>query len=285
MTENYPEVWAVAHKIEGLVCGIGIHAGGIIFVDEDFTESTALLRAPDCTICTQFDLHDAEDESLIKIDLLSVEALDKIHNCIDLLCDYGYIERRPTLKETYENVIGLYKLERENPEMWKMIWEHKITSLFQMEKQSGINGIAAIHPKSVNELAVLNSVIRLMAPEKGAEQPLDMWVRYRKNIQDWKKEMIEYGLNQDNINWLMNHSAISDGICECQEGMMALLQEKRIGGNSLSFADKCRKAIAKKQGKLFEECEKEYFENAKAKNCDMKLVHYVWDVLFRVQRG
>ena len=285
MRDNYPEVWAVAQKIEGLVCGLGVHAGGIIFVDEDFTESTALMRAPDGTVCTQFDLHDAEDESLIKIDLLSVEALDKIHNCIDLLCDYGYIERRPTLKETYESVIGLYNLEREDPEMWKMVWDHKITSLFQMEKQSGINGIAAIHPKSVDELAVLNSVIRLMAPEKGAEQPLDMWVRYRKNIQDWKKEMIEYGLNQDNIDWLMNHSAISDGVCESQEGLMSLLQEERLGGNSLSFADKCRKAIAKKQGKLFEECEQEYFKNAKAKSCDMILVHYVWDVLLRVQRG
>lgn len=285
MKDNYPEVWTVAQKIEGLVCGLGVHAGGIIFVDEDFTESTALMRAPDGTMCTQFDLHDAEDESLIKIDLLSVEALDKIHNCIDLLCDYGYIERRPTLRETYESVIGLYNLEREDPEMWKMVWDHKITSLFQMEKQSGINGIAAIHPKSVNELAVLNSVIRLMAPEKGAEQPLDMWVRYRKNIQDWKKEMIEYGLNQENINWLMNHSAISDGVCESQEGLMSLLQEKKLGDNGLSFADKCRKAIAKKQGKLFEECEQEYFENAKAKNCDMILVHYVWDVLLRVQRG
>ena len=61
MTENYPELWEVAHKIEGLVCGTGIHAGGVIFVDEPFVNSTALMRAPDGTICTQFDLHDCED--------------------------------------------------------------------------------------------------------------------------------------------------------------------------------------------------------------------------------
>ena len=24
MTENYPELWEVAHKIEGLVCGTGL---------------------------------------------------------------------------------------------------------------------------------------------------------------------------------------------------------------------------------------------------------------------
>lgn len=60
---NYPELWQVAQKIEGMICGYGIHAGGVIFVDEPFTESTALMRAPDGTICTQFELHDCEDVS------------------------------------------------------------------------------------------------------------------------------------------------------------------------------------------------------------------------------
>lgn len=61
MTENYPEVWEVAHKIEGLICRLGEHAGGIIFVDEPFEESTALMRAPNGDLMTQFDLHDCED--------------------------------------------------------------------------------------------------------------------------------------------------------------------------------------------------------------------------------
>lgn len=61
MTENYPEVWEVAKKIEGLICRLGEHAGGIIFVDEPFEESTALMRAPNGDLMTQFDLHDCED--------------------------------------------------------------------------------------------------------------------------------------------------------------------------------------------------------------------------------
>ena len=285
MTENYPEVWEVARVIEGLICGSGIHAGGVIFVDEPFTNSTGLMRAPDGTVCTAFELHDAEDASLIKIDLLSVEAMDKIHYCIDLLCDYGYAERKPTLRETYESIVGVYNLERESAEMWDMVLKHKIGSLFQMSEQSGINGIAIAKPKHIDELAVLNSVIRLMASEKGAEQPLHMWARYRQDINSWYNEMREYGLTEEQISWLGHHSAIHDGICESQEGLMALVQEEQLGANDLTFADKCRKAIAKKQGKLFEECEKHFFENAEAKGCDMRLAHYVWDVVFKPQRG
>ena len=61
--KEYPELWEVAQKIEGLVCRIGEHAGGVIFVDEPFTESTALMKVPNGDIVTQFDLHDCEAAS------------------------------------------------------------------------------------------------------------------------------------------------------------------------------------------------------------------------------
>ena len=285
MDFNYPELWEVAQKIEGLVCRVGEHAGGVIFVDEPFTNSTALMKVPNGDVVTQFDLHDCEDVSLIKIDLLSVEALDKIHNCLDLLVEYGYVEPGATLRETYEKTIGIYNLERKDQNMWKMIWDHDIQSLFQMEKQSGIQGINLIKPKSVDDLAVLNSVIRLMASERGGEQPLAMWARYRKDIRQWYAEMKKYGLSEEEIEWLSQHSAVTDGICESQEGLMSLVQEPRLGGNSLSFADKCRKGIAKKQGALFEECEQTYYKNIEEQHLSEKLAHYVWDVLLKVQRG
>lgn len=285
MNNNYPELWKIAQKIEGLICGTGIHAGGVIFVDESFTNSTALMRAPDGTICTQFDLHDCEDVSLIKYDTLSVEAMDKIHICLDLLCKYDEISPEATLRETYEKYLGIYNLERNESEMWNMVNNYKILSLFQMEQQSGIRGIALAKPKSVNDLSVLNSVIRLMAPDKNSETPLETWSKYRKNINIWKQEMKNYGLTSEEIEWLSQHSAITNGICESQEGLMSLVQEPRLGGNSLTFADKCRKGIAKKQGKLFQECEDTFYKNIKEKGCSEKLAHYVWDVLLRVQRG
>ena len=124
-----------------------------------------------------------------------------------------------------------------------------------------------------------------MAPEKGAEQPLDMWNRYRKNIKEWHKEMKLYGLNDEEIEWLASYPDITQGIAESQECLMKLVQEERLGGNNLNFADKCRKGLAKKDGPLFKQCEEEFFKKAEEKNCSQKLVHYVWDVLLRVQRN
>ena len=82
--------------------------------------------------------------------------MNKIHNCIDLLYDNGYEEKKETLKETYESLIGIYNLERDDPKMWEMVWNHEINSLFLMEKQSGIKGISTLKPMSVDDLIILN---------------------------------------------------------------------------------------------------------------------------------
>lgn len=282
---NYPELWRIAQKIEGLVCKVGEHAGGVIFVDESFINSTALMKVPNDDIVTQFDLHDCEKASLIKIDLLSVEGYDKIHNCLDLLCDNGYIEKGPTLRETYEKVLGIYNLERKNPEMWKMVWEHKIQSLFQMEKQSGIQGIALTHPENVDDLAVLNSVIRLMAQEKDAEQPLNKYARFKKDISLWYKEMDSYGLAKEEQKVLEPIVKQSYGICESQEKFMQLVQMPECGGFDLTWADKLRKSIAKKNPKGFLELQNEFFENAKEKKLNKNFCNYVWNVLVSTSKG
>ena len=218
MTEHYPELWKVSQKIEGLICRLGEHAGGVVFVDEPFTNSTALMRTPNGDMVTAFELHTIEQMSLIKMDLLSVEALDKIHNCINLICDYGYAEWEGSLRDTYESLIGIYKLERDDPKMWEMVWNHEINSLFQMEKQSGVAAISLVKPTSVDDLATMNSVIRLMAQEKGAEQPLNKFARYKANPQLWDEEMAQYGLTEEEMNILRPVVSGSYGICESQEG-------------------------------------------------------------------
>ena len=285
MTQNYPDLWKVAKSIEGLISGSGLHAGGVIFVDEPFTESTGLMRAPDGTICTQFELHDAEAASLIKYDALSVEALDKIHNCIDLLCEDGLIIREKTLKETYENVIGIYNLERNDPKMWEMVWEHKINSLFQMEGQTGIQGIAQLHPTSVDDLAILNSTLRLMAQEKGGEMPTEKLARFKADSSQWDLEIEKYGLDLKYKKILEPVLGMSYGLCIAQEQFMELVQLPELGGFNLTWADRLRKSIAKKSPKDYQILTEEFYKTIEEKGINKQFATYVWEVLIAMSRG
>lgn len=236
-------------------------------------------------VITQYDLHRLESVSLIKIDLLSIEALDRIRACLDLLTKYGYIDSKLSLREKYEQTIGVYNLDRKKPEMWKMIHNHQIENLFQMEQQSGVKGIAAVKPTTLEELATLNSVIRLMAQEKGAEQPIDKFARFKKDIGYWYEEMDSYGLTKEEQKLLEPILLDSSGICESQEKFMSLVQLPEAGGFSLLWADKLRKSIAKKDPAQFEKLEEEFYKVTAEKDCSKSFCNYVWKVLVSTSKG
>ena len=282
---KYPKLWEVAQKIEGLQCGLGCHAGGVIIVDEDITNTNSIVKLNSGEWVTVWDLHESEEVSNVKIDLLATLNLTRIRTCLDLLVQYGYVEQKPTLRETYEEAIGVYKLDREKPEIWDKLAKNEILSVFQFDTPQGIQGISLARPNSVEELAALNSIMRLMASEKGAEQPLEKYARFKKSPELWEQEMIKYGLSEEERNILHPYLDYEYGICASQEDIMSMIQDPRLGGWSLKDSDMLRKSIAKKDPKLYEELSKKYFDTVQEKGLSKTLCRYFWEVLVNTQRG
>lgn len=213
-----------------------------------------------------------------------MEALDRIHNCLELLDNDGLLVGN-TLKEKYENTIGIYNLERNDLKMWEKCWNHDVMNLFQMEQQSGVSGIAALKPTSVDDLSILNSAIRLMAQKKGDEMPVNKLARFKANSKNWDIELSQYGLGQREKELLSPVLDISYGLCIAQEQFMQLVQIPELGGFNLTWADKLRKSIAKKNPAAYEELEKEYFNTIREKKLDYGLCNYVWSVLIAMSKG
>ena len=283
--ESYPELWKIAQGIEGLISGLGSHAGGVIITEEPITETCGIMKTSSGDVVTAYDLHEAEDMSLIKIDLLATEGLTKIRTCIDLLCEYGYAERLNTLRETYEKVVGVYNLVRDEDEMWKMVWNNKITALFQMEQQSGVQGIALTKPHSLEDLATLNSVIRLMPPDKKSERPLEKFARFKSRPAAWEEEMINYGLNKHERELMHSMFDYSNGIAAQQEDLYQLMRCEEIVGYSFGQADKLRKSVAKKNPKDYEAFEEQFWKDVRERGSSPALCKYIWKVLVAPQRG
>ena len=280
-----PELWKVAQKIEGLQCGCGCHAGGVVIVDEDITNTNSLIKLNSGEWVTAWDLHESEEVSNVKIDLLATLNLTRIRTCLDLLVQYGYIERKSTLKKTYEAAIGVYSLDRENPKMWERLANNEILNVFQFDTPQGIQGISLAKPTSIEEMAAINSIMRLMASEKGAEQPLEKYARFKRNPKLWDIEMNQYHLTEEQKTLLHNYLDYEYGICASQEDIMSMIQNPQLGGWSLKEADMLRKSIAKKDPRLYEELSQKYYNTVKEKNLDLNLCKYFWQVLVNTQRG
>ena len=236
MQEN-PEVWTVAQNIEGLICRRGIHAAGVLPVNEEFVQHNALMRAPSGSLVSQWDLHESESVGNVKYDLLTTDGLDRIRTCLDLLLKYDMIEWKDNLRDTYEYYIGLDRLDYTSPDMWKMVEEGKILNLFQYSSGVGLSSANVVKPTNLDELAACNNIMRLMAGESGV-MPLTTYAENKHNPQLWYKEMDKYNLTKEEIELMEKHLKKLHGVCDSQEAMMLLSMDTQIAGFSILEANR-----------------------------------------------
>lgn len=282
--EKYPELKETALSIEGKINKRSIHAGGVILFNEPYYKSNALMKAPNGLPITQFNLGDSQAVGNIKFDLLTIEALDKIRTCLDLLLQYKQIEWQGSIRKTFNKYLHPNVIEKERPRIYEMLGEGTVMDLFQFSTDVGYQAAIKVKPSNLLETASANSLMRLMAGD-GEEQPIDTFIRFKNDIQQWYQEMREYGLNDDEIKVMEEHLLKLNGVADTQESVMLLSMDKRIAGFDVKWANKLRKAIAKKSKKDMDEAHQEFFKQGKELGNREEILKYVWDVQIKRQLG
>lgn len=258
--EQYEGLKETMLDIEGLVSGRSQHASSVIFYPKNFLEVNAMMKTTKGLPVTQFNADDGVYASELKLDFLSISALDTIRESMELLLKDGKIEWQGSLKATYDKYFHPDVLDLTSKEMFDMLADGEIFDAFQMSSLVARNAMKKIRPETFNEIEVTNTLIRLQV-DGGKEQPVDKFVRYKNNINEWYKDMKNYGLNKEEINLMEEHLLERNGIMDTQEAIMLAVMDKRIGNSDLLFANKYRKAIAKKNEKAIEECEEIFTKN------------------------
>lgn len=128
-----------------------------------------------------------------------------------------------------------------------------------------------IRPQNVLEMADANGLMRLMG-EDGEERPMDKYVRFKKNINLWYKEMTDFGLTKEEQATLEPYFKSSYGVPPSQEQLMKMLMDKDICGFTLGEANMARKIVGKKQMSKIPELKRKVLAQAKSE----RLGQYVW---------
>ena len=282
--EKYPGYLDVVKGIEGLVCQLGIHACGNVIFNVPVYTYNAMMKAPNGTEVTQFDLGDTEYMGGLKMDCLSVEALDKIHTTLDLLLADNLIEWQGSLKSTYDKYLHPDILDRTDRKMWKMIWDNKIIDIFQMDSTVGKQSLALIKPENIPQMAAVNSLMRLV-PEKGSKTPTEEYVMYKRHPELIKKEIYDLNATDEEKDILYNFMKDYGGVLESQESAMLAVMIPEFTNYDVPHANKIRKIIAKKKMKEIASARKEYFETGAANGVSEDILKYIWDVQIKRQLG
>ena len=267
--------------IEGLVCGRGIHACGVI-VSDNLISHTAVMRAPNGELITQYDLGDCEYSGLIKLDYLNTKTLGMIQLTFEKLIEKGKIEWQGSLKKTYDKYLHPDVLNYDNPKYFEKLNNHELISIFQFESGQGLKALNTIKPHSLLELAAANTLMRLQAE---GEQPMDRYVRIKNNPSQFEEEMVKYGLNERERYILHEHLDSEYGTCSSQEKLMLISMDKRIAGFGVKEANILRKAIAKKKANVLNDALKLFYEFGDKLGTRKLMLDYIWNVQFSMQFG
>ena len=243
----YPGLLDIMLGIEGLISRRGSHASGVIMFDEDPYEFGCFMRTPSGDVITQYDLHMAEAAGMTKYDFLLTEVQDKIAQCIKFLQENGEIEDYYTLREVYDKYFHPDVLDINDKEVWKNIQEGNILNIFQFDSQVGAQAAKKIKPSSMLELSDANGLMRLMTSEKGAETPMEKYIRFKNNLTLWYREMKDAGLTEAEIKYVEPYFKDSYGVPPSQEQLMRMLMDENICHFSLADANAARKVVGKKQ--------------------------------------
>lgn len=282
--KHYPGFLEMTQAIEGLVCQMGIHACGLVVFNVPVYTYNAMMKAPNGTEVTQFDLGDTEYMGGLKMDCLSVEALDKIHTTLDLLLEDNLIEWQGDLKSTYDKYLHPDVLERNAKEMWEKIWRNEIIDIFQMDSTVGKQSLSLVKPVSIPQMAAVNSLMRLM-PEKGQKTPTEEYVMYKQHPELIKKEIDDLNATDKEKEILYNFMKDYTGVLESQESAMLAVMIPEFTAYDVPHANKIRKIIAKKKMKEINSARAEYFQIGAERGVSEDILKYIWDVQIKRQLG
>lgn len=269
---QYPGLLDIMFGIEGLISRRGSHASGVIMFDEDPYKFGCFMRTPSGDIITQYDLHMAEAAGMTKYDFLLTEVQDKITQCIKFLQENGEIENDLSLREVYDKYFHPDVLDINNEEVWKNIQEGNVLNVFQFDSDVGAQAAKKIRPSNMIELSDANGLMRLMTAEKGAETPMEKYIRFKNNLDLWYKEMEYAGLTQEEMKTLEPYFKSSYGVPPSQEQLMQMLMDENICGFSLKDANAARKIVGKKLMNKIPALKDQILTQAKSSN----LGQYVW---------
>lgn len=279
--DKYPNLKETVLELKGLVIGRSEHASALAVFNTPYVEYNASMTTKDGIVVTQFDAEDSELMSAIKFDFLTISSLDIIHGAYDLLVQDNLIQEQGDFRTTFNKYFSVDNLDDSNQDMYDKLFRGEVIEAFQFSAPQGEKGLKQVNARNVNDLVSASALIRLRSDS--TEQPLQKYVRFRNNHQEWEDEMIKNDLTSEERKIL--HELLDDynGICLSQEKLMLL--SMKIAGFNLNEANKIRKAIAKKNPKLQEIQHQHFMEKGLALGRRKEFLDYVWKYCVEVQRG
>ena len=240
-----------ARKLEDIISSVGVHASGIVISNESLYNTVPLFLGKSGEVTTQWEMKNIEQYGLIKFDFLGLDALNKIHRCVDLI------------KERHNQEIDINSIDLEDPEIYKNLRQGNATGVFQLEASSGMRDLLVqIRPTCLEDLIALVAIYR--------PGPLGS---------DYKKTYLKIRAGTAEPTYLIPELEPilkpTEGWIIYQEQVLEIV--KQLAGYSMAEADLLRRAIGKKETETLNQQEKGFKKGWADNGYPPKKANKVWN--------
>jgi len=251
--KKYTQLAEFAEDLDGIPKVWSTHAGGIIISKRPIVEIVPNRRDKEGNFAIEYEKERAEENGLVKIDVLGLSTLDIMEQTVGLIRANG--------KQI--NVSDLHDYDREDEKAYKLMADGDTFGIFQMGATAGAAFCKKYWPKSIEDLALVTSLIR-----PNAKSFRNAFLNMRTS-----GETIE--LLHPNLSRALNGTY---GFAVFEESLMFIAQD--IAGWDLHEADNLRK-LTKDKGKHPEKIAKwrDDFINSSVvkKGIDRNIAIEIWD--------
>lgn len=259
-----------AEKIEGSAfSSISEHAAGIIIAPHSLHDKLPMHFTGKKDLVTQYDMIDIELAGYIKLDFLGLNNVGKIKKCLNLI------------KNKYNINIDLRNIPKNDKKALKIIASCNTSTIFQLSSNNIKDAIKDIKVDLFEDIAVIAAMYR-PGPMRFISR--NFYKRFaEQNDPPWRPGMTYSENKQDHSLIKYIHEDLEEilkptyGIIVYQEQIMDIM--RKIGGFSMSEADKVRKAIGKKNETLFLKCKTNFFSGASKKGYTQSDIDTIWRLM------
>ncbi len=248
--QKYPLLFTLAKTIINLPRQAGIHAAGLIFVEEAIETVLPCQSDSNGFTITQFDMYDIKDCQLLKMDLLGLKNLTILHNIVK------------SIEKQTQTKLNLATLPLDDAPTFTDLQAGKTLGLFQLESLGMTDLISQIKPRSLDDIATTISLFR----------PGPLKNRARFLARRLKTEQFDYWIPAFKPILVSTH-----GIPLYQEQILLIVQA--FAKFDLATADQLRQIMSKKQAHLLPTMRQRFFVAAKQNGHNDKLITAVWALI------
>lgn len=251
-SEKYKRLFRIALRLEGLPRHSSLHAGGIIFANEEIAQICPLIDVDEGARASQFTMEYLEDLGLIKMDFLGLRNLTIIDEIVHHINEFS--------KEKLE----IMKIPLDDSKTYELIRSVDTMGVFQLESEGMKNLIRKMKPTCYEDIV---ATIALYRP--GPMENIPLYLECKSH-----PEKVDY--IHPTLKPILQHTY---GVMIYQEQVMQIATT--MAGFSLGKADNLRKAISKKKESELVKLRQDFIDGAVKKGYQADLAQYVYELIMK----